>query len=222
MLFEQSSAEMIQIAHGVRDEFTARFKAAVAAGDPIAYSPELGFANRPDEVDSIGYNKRAPIKFVYHAAAQMDLVKQYLPYFSGLSNCYEIGVGCGYLMKAMIDVHGIDAKGCDVELATRGVYRVMRDRLGIADRVEEQWILTRKPIRLPPGTEAVTTFMSVFDTKWDIPDYQWFIDDLRANGVRKVLWRPNRNEPETRQLFSSLGAKFPVDEDANRFFTLDL
>jgi glycosyltransferase involved in cell wall biosynthesis len=220
--FEESAKTMLQTANDVRVDFTTRFNAAVAAGDPTAYTPEFGIAGSPDEVGELGYHPRAPIKFVYKAKPALELVRMYLPFFEGIKSAYEIGVRVGYLLRALIDVHGIDARGSDVDLEKLGVYREMRARLGLADLVEEQWIIAGNPIAIPHGTEAVTTFMSVFDGKWSKDEYRWFFAEMKRNGVTKVLWRPNRIDEESREFFASIGGTFPVAADENRFMIVSV
>ncbi len=219
MTFEESAAAMIEAARTIREDFTKRFRAAVNANDPIAYSPELGFARKPQEIGPCGYYPRAPIKFVYNPLSYLRKVGTYLPFFAGARSCYEIGVGVGYLLRALIDVYGIEARGCDVKLETLGVYREMRKLLGISHLVEEQWIISGQPIALPPGTEIVASFLSVFDNEWAIADYQWFFDEMKRHGVSKVLWLSNRNDPEVRGYFSSMGGTFPCH---NRFVVIKL
>jgi hypothetical protein len=98
----------------------------------------------------------------------------------------------------------------------------MRKLLGVSQLVEEQRIVSGRPIAIPPGTEIVTCFSSVFDRDWAIADYQWFFNELKRHGVSKVLWFPNRTDPELRDYFSSIGGAFPLKVDKNRFVVIDL
>ncbi len=222
MTFEESARAMTEAARIIREDFTKRFQAAVSANDPIAYSRELGFGKKPEDIEPCGYDPRAPIKFVYDPVGHLRKVGTYLPFFAAARSCYEIGVGVGYLLRALIDVHGIKASGCDVGLKTLGVYREMRKLLGVSHLVEEQRIVSGRPIALPAGTEIVTAFMSTFDHDWAIADYQWFFSEMKRHGVSKVLWLPNRNESETRDYFSSIGGTFPVKSNENRFVVIRL
>lgn len=221
--FERDVApELIRVGHEVRDEFNERFKAAVKAEDPIAYSFELGFGNRPEDIGPQGFDPKAPIKFAFKAPEHVGVVKRYLPFFRDVRSAYEIGVGAGYLLRGLIDVYDMDARGCDVQIKTRGVYREIRKRLGITDRVEEQKVVSHVPIRLPANTEAVICFLPVFDRDWSLDEYQWFHDELRRLRVSTVFWRLNRNEPAVRDYLTSIGGAFPVKEDANRFCIVPL
>ncbi|WP_169833639.1 hypothetical protein, partial [Methylobrevis pamukkalensis] len=167
--------------------------------------PLLGFGSREEDLGPAGYDPKAPIKFAYQAKGAVGTVRRYLPYFAGVKSGFEIGVGAGYLMRALIDVQGIAMRGCDINIERLGVYKAIRAELGLTHLVTEQRIEPRRPVVLPPDTEAVIGFLPAWTAKWDLEDYQWFHADLKRQNIRRMYWQMNANidKPEIRAYFDS-------------------
>ncbi len=186
----------------------------------------LGFAGKDGMLGPDGYDPRAPVKFLVDARRYVHDDAHYLTFFRDLRKVFEIGVGTGYLFAMLKTLLGIDMHGVDIDLEKSVVFRDMRKEIGIADAVSEHRVMPRRPLPIPPGTEAVTAFRTMFNQGWSVADHEWFLADCaeKLSGRKLVIVnfneRPFRADPGVVALYQRRGT---LPEPRNgTFFILEL
>jgi hypothetical protein len=196
----------------VSEAVTAEFERLRAANDPRMAAPALGFSapggllkpgNQPWPI--------APIKYVNETRLHTRHYPDVLPFFAGVRSVFEIGVGAGFLLALLRDVHGARVSGVDIEVGENGVYDRMRAELGLTDAVSRYKVTSPAPIPIPEKTEAVAAFNPVFNLDWTPKDYDSFHAECQRHGVSRVFWFFNRGQlnPDIRGHLHGVG-RFPI------------
>jgi hypothetical protein len=187
----------------------------------------LGFSDRNGNLGEDGAaHPAAPVKFLARAPEFIHKDASYLPFFEGLKQVFEIGVGTGYLFAMLRNILKVEMWGVDVDLDKSTVFDEMRRELGIADRVFEHRVTRRVPLPIPPGTEAVTAFRATFHQGWSVADHEWFLADCREKltGARRAILffnsRPLNENPAVVALYRRIGEMPLAKNDA--FFIVQL
>lgn len=176
--------------------------------------------NGSSGVDQALIYKRMPIKYARDPTRFVRRFQQFIPYLVGLESFFEIGVGPGFLFKIIKDILGKRITGVDIRCSEEDVYREFRKALGIDKLVSEHAVTAGRPLPVPPGTEAVIAFYTVFNEHWTEADHEGFLQDCshKLTGRKLVILRFNPrgfedNEP-VRRLYERRGS-FPLRSEPN-------
>lgn len=211
-------ARILSAAQEVDAQLRAEFERLMRTDPQAAMSPALGFANHRGELGPDGFAPSAMMKYVADAESYIRRFYAFLPFFAGLEKVYELGVGPGYLLLMLREVLGIDARGCDIGLADKAVFREVRRALGLEPHVEEFAVRASFPLPVEPGTQAICAFYTVFNDNWGVAEHQWFLEECRRvlSGPKLVILRLNphgfTDRPEVFDFYHAR-ADFPLPDE---------
>jgi len=128
-------------------------------------------------------------KYLDGARNQVGKCRRFLPHLTGFDRAYEIGVGPGFLLKLLTDVHGVAIRGCDVGPDEALVFHAMHEELGIAELVQVHRVRPRQEIPIVEGSEALLAFKTFFCETYTVADYRWLLDHCRErlSGDKQVI-----------------------------------
>jgi len=155
------------------------------------------------------------MKYLRHPRGHVHKFARFLPFMADATRIFEIGVGPGFMFRLLMDVYDADMHGCDLDPNKNVIFRELRRELKIDDRVQEHRVAPQQEIPIPPETEALVSFWTVFNFKWGISDHRWFLDfcSERLSGEKKVVLLFNSkgfdDKPEVKRLYHQLGT-FPL------------
>jgi hypothetical protein len=141
------------------------------------------------------------------------------PHMASVRKGYELGVGPGYLFRLLMDVYGMEMRGCDLNPDRNLIFRELRKELKIADLVDVHEVGSGGDIPIPEDCDAVMGFWTVFTERWSVHDHIWFLDHCRERlvGEKQVFLLFNSdgydNCPEV-QAFYRRRAEFPLRDNA--------
>ncbi len=153
-------------------------------------------------------------KYISNASGQINKLSGFLPYFTGVRQAYDVGVGPGFLARLLMDAQGVRLFGCDVEPGGTLVFEELRKELGLEQCVQIHTVQPRQPIPIPEGCDTLIGFRASFSEGYTPADYQWLFDHCRERltGDKRVVWLLNSASYEVEGVkdFFLRRAEFPL------------